>query len=238
MLPQVPSVIVVIIADAALVAAFAVLVGFKRSQFVPSVTLLGSKRALRNMLPGYNKFQICGTYPSAALPPFYWVPTVDTVMQFEVSGAYGEVVAKAGDYEDRNGTLPIAGTLRMTKGGLYAWTIQIVRQCPHRPQLHFGLQGVNHARPWRLVSTGRCGRCSDDGLWLPRPSGDFAIGEGDYVHCEVDLRGLHGQLGAFAFAVNDGPFETVFEDIPLSGPMLQPVIAMGGNGTACRIVAE
>lgn len=61
------------------------------------------------------------------------------------------------------------------------------------------------------------------------------IGEGDYVHCEADLRGLEGPLGSFAFAVNDGPFETVFEDIPLSEGPLQPVVAMGGSGTTCRL---
>jgi hypothetical protein len=63
------------------------------------------------------------------------------------------------------------------------------------------------------------------------------IGEGDYVHCEADLRGLDGPLGSFAFAVNDGPFETVFEDIPLSEGSLQPVVAMGGGGTTCRLCA-
>uniref|UniRef100_A0A7S1QMK4 Uncharacterized protein n=1 Tax=Alexandrium catenella TaxID=2925 RepID=A0A7S1QMK4_ALECA len=168
-------------------------------------------------------------------PPFYWVPTVDTITEFEVSGVAGEVVGKTGDYEDKGSALPIAGTLRMAKGGLYLWTLQIVRQCPRRPHLQFGLHGVNHARPWRLVSTGRCSRSRDDGPWLARPGGDMLIGEGDYVHCEADLRGLDGPLGSFAFAVNDGPFETVFEDIPLSEGPLQPVIAMGGSGTTCRL---
>jgi len=125
----------------------------------------------------------------------------------------------------------------MARGGLYLWTLQIVRQCPHRPHLQFGVHGANHARPWRLVSTGRCSRSRDDGPWLARPGGDLLIGEGDYVHCEVDLRGLDGPLGSFAFAVNDGAFETVFEDIPLSEVLLQPVVAMGGGGTVCRLCA-
>jgi len=168
-------------------------------------------------------------------PPFYWVPAVDAITEFEVSGAAGEVVSKTGDYEDKSSALPIAGTLRMAKGGLYLWTLQVVRQCPRRPHLQFGLHGANHARPWRLVSTGRCSRSRDDGPWLVRPGGDLLIGEGDYVHCEADLRGVHGPLGTFSFAVNDGPFETVFEDIPLSEGPLQPVVAMGGSGTTCRL---
>ena len=51
----------------------------------------------------------------------------------------------------------------------------------------------------------------DDGPWLARPAGDLHLGEGDYIHCEVDLRGL-SPLGTFAMAVNAGPFEQVFED--------------------------
>lgn len=175
--------------------------------------------------------------PPVGCPPFYWVPTVDTITEFEVSGSAGEVVTKTGDYEDQRSALPIAGTLRMSKGGLYLWTLQIVRQCPRRPHLQFGVHGAGHARPWRLVSTGRCSRSRDDGPWLARPGGDMLIGEGDYVHCEADLRGLDGPLGSFAFAVNDGPFETVFEDIPLSEGSLQPVVAMGGGGTTCRLCA-
>lgn len=172
-----------------------------------------------------------------ALPPFYWVPTVDTLSCFEVSGAHGEVVAKVGDFESLGSALPIAGTLKMTKGGLFAWTLQVVRQSPRRPQVHFGLQGSGHSRPWRLVNTGRCSRSRDDGPWLARPGGDLAIAEGDYVHCEADLRGLSGPLGSFAFAVNGGEFETVFEDIPLSEGPLHPVVVMGGGGTVCRICA-
>mmetsp|Transcript_73633 Transcript_73633/g.204680 ORF Transcript_73633/g.204680 Transcript_73633/m.204680 type:complete len:415 (+) Transcript_73633:99-1343(+) len=168
-------------------------------------------------------------------PPFYWALTVETIGEFEVSGACGEVVAKINDFEDSSSALPVAGTLRMSKGGLYHWTLQIVRQCTHRPQIQFGLHGANHARPWRLVSTGRCSRSRDDGPWLARPSGDMAIVEGDYVHCEADLRGVSGPLGSFSFSVNAGQMETVFEDIPLSEGPLQPVVLMGGAGTTCRL---
>eukprot|EP00927_Polykrikos_kofoidii_P041257 TRINITY_DN35184_c0_g2_i1.p1 TRINITY_DN35184_c0_g2~~TRINITY_DN35184_c0_g2_i1.p1 ORF type:complete len:569 (+),score=80.36 TRINITY_DN35184_c0_g2_i1:148-1854(+) len=167
-------------------------------------------------------------------PPFYWVPSVDTVTDFEVSGTHGEVVTKTGDF-DADSALAISGTLRMTKGGLYAWTFQIVRQNPQRPQIQFGIHGVNQTRPWRLVNSGRCSRCRDDGPWLVRPSGDMAIVEGDYVHCEVDLRGLDAPLGHFNFAVNDQEMETVFEDIPLSEGPLQPTLLMSGGGTMCRV---
>lgn len=144
-------------------------------------------------------------------------------------------MCKVGDYDDVVSALPIAGTLKMVRGGVYMWTLQVVRQCPHRPQIQFGLQGMDHTRPWRMVSTSRCSWARDDGVWHPRPRGDLAIIEGDYIHCEVDLRGLHGAMGSFAFAVNDGVFECVFEDIPLSGAPLQPVVAMGGHGSTCRV---
>mmetsp|Transcript_58370 Transcript_58370/g.126244 ORF Transcript_58370/g.126244 Transcript_58370/m.126244 type:complete len:383 (+) Transcript_58370:54-1202(+) len=174
----------------------------------------------------------------SAAPPFYWVPTVDAVNDFEVSGSHGEVVTKIGDFEDNLSALPIAGTLRMAKGGLYLWTLQVVRLCPHRPQIQFGLHGSNMMRPCRLVSSGRCSRSRDDGPWLARPGGDLTIVEGDYIHCEADLRGLEGPLGSFAFSVNEGPMEVIFEDIPLSEGLLHPILAMGGAGTCCRLCSK
>lgn len=157
-----------------------------------------------------------------------------TVEAFEVSGAYGEVVTKIGDH-DAEFALPVAGSLRLARGGLYLWTIQVVRQCPHRPMIQFGIHGENHAKPWRLVSSGRCSRSRDDGPWLARPGGDLVVSEGDYMHCELDLRGLRGPLGSFAFALNDEPFELVFEDIPIPETWLQPVLLLGGDGTTCRL---
>jgi len=208
------------------------------SSDMQSVALSTNSTAKRSeLLAPSSMTEALPPLPPVGCPPFYWVSTVETITEFEVSGAAGEVVTKTGDYEDQRSALPIAGTLRMSKGGLYLWTLQVVRQCPRRPNLQFGIHGAGHARPWRLVSTGRCSRSRDDGPWLARPGGDMLIGEGDYVHCEADLRGLDGPLGSFAFAVNDGPFETVFEDIPLSEGCLQPVVAMGGNGTTCRLCA-
>jgi len=176
--------------------------------------------------------------PFRAPPPFYWVPTPASIGEFEVSGACGEVVTKIGDYQDENSALPIAGTMRMAKGGLYIWTLQVVRQSPHRPNMQFGVQGAGHARPWRLVSSGRCSRSRDEGPWVARPGGDKVVSEGDFVHCEADFRGLDGPIGSFAFAINNGPFETAFEDIPLTDGPLFPVVSMGGDGTTCRLCGD
>lgn len=170
------------------------------------------------------------------LPPFYWVPSVDSVNDFEVSGSCGELVMKMGNQEARS-ALPIAGSLRLEKGGLYLWTLQVVRQCDARPQIHFGIHGLGHARPWRLVNISRCSRSRDDGPWMSRPAGDLYIAEGDFIHCEADFRGLQVPLGRFSFAVNDGPFELVFEDIPLVHGAMNPVVAMGGDGTMVRVCA-
>jgi len=168
------------------------------------------------------------------LPPFYWVPAVDRISEFEVSGSCGELVTKTGHYQEA-GALQIAGTMRMAAGGLYLWTLQIVQQCAERPEVHFGLQGTDHARPWRFVSALRCTRSRDDGPWLSRPGGDLPIAVGDFIHCEADLRGLKSTLGLFSMAVNDGPYEVVFEDLPLRERALQPVVAIGGNGTVIRV---
>ncbi|OLQ09703.1 hypothetical protein AK812_SmicGene6658 [Symbiodinium microadriaticum] len=67
------------------------------------------------------------------LPPFYWVPAVDRISEFEVSGSCGELVTKTGHYQD-SGALQIASTMRMAAGGLYLWTLQIVQQCAERPE--------------------------------------------------------------------------------------------------------
>lgn len=168
------------------------------------------------------------------LPPFYWVPAVDRISEFEVSGSCGELVTKTGHYQD-SGALQIASTMRMAAGGLYLWTLQIVQQCAERPEVHFGVQGTDYARPWRFVSALRCARSRDDGPWLSRPGGDLPIAVGDFIHCEADLRGLKSTLGLFSMAVNDGPYEVVFEDLPLRERALQPVVAIGGNGTVIRV---
>jgi len=171
-------------------------------------------------------------------PPFFWVPAVELIGDFEVSGAHGEVVSKVGSCEEPGAAAPIAGTLRMVRGGMYLWTVQILRQNPQRPCVQFGVCGPEYGRPWRLISTSRCSRSRDEGPWLPRPAGDFCIGEGDSIHCQADLRGLVGPFGSFSFAVNDGPLEVAFEDLPLAdgSAALRPALAIGGGGTTCRLI--
>ena len=157
------------------------------------------------------------------------------VNEFEVSGACGELVMKTGHSKELGSAFPIAGSLRLDKGGLYLWTLQIVRQCEERPQVHFGIHGLGHARPWRLINVSRCSRSSDDGQWMSRRAGNLCITEGDFIHCEADFRGIV-PMGRFSFAVNDGAFELAFDDIPLIGTM-SPVVAMGGDGTMVRVCA-
>eukprot|EP00439_Symbiodinium_sp_Y106_P033883 s252_g4.t1 len=147
---------------------------------------IGRGRSLRPQSP-QKAPQAHGRAPERrpqGLPPFYWVPTVDRISEFEVSGSCGELVTKTGHYQEA-GALQIAGTMRMAAGGLYLWTLQIVQQCAERPEVHFGLQGTDHARPWRFVSALRCTRSRDDGPWLSRPGGDLPIAVGDFIHCEA-----------------------------------------------------
>ena len=63
-------------------------------------------------------------FPSSP-PPFYWVQSVDTISEFEVSGAHGEVATKLGDFGDDNSALPIAGTLRMASC--------VLKPCQYKP---------------------------------------------------------------------------------------------------------
>merc|ERR1712127_255486 len=98
-----------------------------------------------------------------------------------------------------------------------------------------------HRKPWRLLSAARCSRAVDDGPWQSRPTGDRAIEEGDYVHVEVDLRGLHLPFGTLSMAVNSEPLELVFDDIVLdfasspSESYFMPVVLMGGDQTRVRL---
>lgn len=132
--------------------------------------------------------------------------------------------------------IPVGGAWRLTRGGLYRWTVRIERKCPSRPQLQLGIHGANHSQPWRLVTTSRCSWSRDDEPWQDRPGGDLLIDEGDYVHLEVDLRGLHSKFGSFALAINDEPFEPFFDDIPLNmSYSLMPVVSMGGDQSRVRL---
>jgi len=169
-------------------------------------------------------------------PPFAWQPAPEYEREFQISGDSSEVVTKVRDFRDRDWVIPVAGTLRLSKGGLYHWTLCIERKCPYRPQLQLGVHGAGHRRPWRLITTSRCSRARDDEAWTDRPEGDRTIEEGDFVHIEVDLRGLHLPFGTVAIAVNAEPPEVVFDDIPLSSSTtLMPVVSMGGDQARVRL---
>lgn len=170
-------------------------------------------------------------------PPFCWQPSQEYADEFEVSGESGEVVTKTSDFEDQGWVIPVSGSWRFSRGGIYRWTVRIERKCPSRPQLQLGIHGLNHSQPWRLVTTSRCSWSRDDEPWQDRPGGDRLIDEGDYVHMEVDMRGLHSaKHGTLSLAINDEPWEQYFDDVPLNSPYpLIPVISMGGDQSRVRL---
>lgn len=172
-------------------------------------------------------------------PPFFWQPSTEYAEEFDVSGDWGETVTKTKDFEDQGWVIPVGGSWRLTRGGLYRWTLRIERKCPSRPQLQLGIHGQNHTQPWRLVTTSRCSWSRDDEPWQDRPGGDRLIDEGDYVHIEVDLRGINAKHGTFALAINDEQFEQFFDDIPLNAPHpLMPVVSMGGHQSRVRLCSS
>eukprot|EP00929_Paragymnodinium_shiwhaense_P115732 TRINITY_DN84793_c0_g1_i1.p1 TRINITY_DN84793_c0_g1~~TRINITY_DN84793_c0_g1_i1.p1 ORF type:complete len:486 (-),score=72.94 TRINITY_DN84793_c0_g1_i1:132-1589(-) len=170
-------------------------------------------------------------------PPFHWQPSQEYSEEFEVTGENGEVVTKTKDFEDQGWVIPVGGSWRLLRGGLYRWTIKVERKCPSRPQLQLGIHGLNHSQPWRLVTTSRCSWSRDDEPWQDRPGGDRLIDEGDFVHIEVDLRANTpgAKAGTFALAVNDEPYEQFFDDIPLGTSPLIPVVSMGGGESRVRL---
>lgn len=169
-------------------------------------------------------------------PPFCWQPSQEYADQFEVSGEGGEVVTKTKDFEDQGWVIPVGGSLHMSKGAVYRWTLRIERKSPSRPQLQLGVHGLTHCQPWRLVTTSRCSWSRDDEPWQDRQGGDRLIDEGDYVHVEIDMRGVRSENGTMALAINDEPFEQFFDDIPLNTPYpLIPVISMGGDQSRVRL---
>lgn len=174
--------------------------------------------------------------PPSPKPPFAWQPSQEYEREFEVTGESHEIVTKVGDFEDQGWVIPVGGSWRLMRGGIYRWTIRIERKCSGRPQLQLGIHGSNHNQPWRLVTTSRCSWSRDDEPWQDRPAGDRLIDEGSFVHIEVDMRGINCTTGSFAMAIDDGPFEEFFDDIPLSQPYsLIPVVSMGGNQSCVRL---
>lgn len=185
---------------------------------------------IAQMVPGPERPRVRGQ------PPFFWQPSQEYANEFDVSGESGEVVTKTKDFEDQGWVIPVGGSWRLIKGGLYRWTLRVERKCPSRPQLQLGIHGVNHTQPWRLVTTSRCSWSRDDEPWQDRTGGDRLIDEGDFIHIEVDLRGLNSKFGSFSLAINDEPYEQFFEDIPLTPQyQLMPVVSMGGDQSRVRV---
>ncbi|CEM02525.1 unnamed protein product [Vitrella brassicaformis CCMP3155] len=174
---------------------------------------------------------------SGPKPPFYWVPSTDYVDEFAITGAHHEVVTKVRDFEDQGWVIPVSGTLRISRGAFYKWSFSILKKCAHRPQLQFGVHGMNHEKPWRLITTSRCSRSRDDEPWQDRPGGDRLIDEGNVVHVEVDMRPLNGkEFGSLSYAVNDEEWEVAFEDLPLDETLLMPIVSMGGDGCSVKLL--
>ena len=170
-------------------------------------------------------------------PPFAWKVASEFEREFEISGTERDVATKIGDFQDPHWVVPVGGTLRLLKGGIYRWTLRLEHICAHRPQMQIGVHGANHRRPWRLMTTTRCSRAKDEDPWQERLGGDRMLLEGDYLHVEVDLRGLHLPFGTMAVAINSEPAEVIFDDITLTtGSPLMPVICMGGNMSRVRLM--
>eukprot|EP00388_Colpodella_angusta_P040733 GDKK01051062.1.p1 GENE.GDKK01051062.1~~GDKK01051062.1.p1 ORF type:complete len:507 (+),score=149.11 GDKK01051062.1:24-1523(+) len=171
-------------------------------------------------------------------PPFFWTASPDYAQEFAVSGSHKDIVSKVGDFEDQGWVIPVAGSLRMVRGSVYRWGLKILRKCPHRPQMQFGLHGLYHEKPWRLITTSRCSRSKDDEPWQDRPEGDRLVDEGDVIWMEVDLRVLGGSTrGTLSYAINEEPWEVAFSDIPLNSDLpLMPVVSMGGDGCAVQVL--
>jgi len=156
--------------------------------------------------------------------------------EFEVSGRHRDIVTKIANIKEKDWVIPVGGTLQLMKGGLYRWTLHIERLSPQSSQIQLGIHGMRHRRPWRLLATTRCSRARDDEPWVDRPEGDRSIEEGDFVHIEIDLRGLHLPFGTFSMAINNEQPESVFDDIPLNtGVPFIPVVSMGGDQSRVRV---
>ncbi|CAE7800975.1 unnamed protein product [Symbiodinium sp. CCMP2456] len=160
----------------------------------------------------------------------------DFQREFDISGEENEIVTKVGDFKESHWAVPIAGTLKLFKGCIYRWTLRLEHICSTRPEMQIGVHAKDHRRPWRLMTTTRCSRARDEDPWQERPGGDRMLKEGDFVHVEVDLRGLHLPFGTLAFAINSEPAEIVFDDIALSSSMhMMPVVCMGSDGSRVRV---
>mmetsp|Transcript_105082 Transcript_105082/g.240773 ORF Transcript_105082/g.240773 Transcript_105082/m.240773 type:complete len:347 (+) Transcript_105082:19-1059(+) len=171
------------------------------------------------------------------LPPFYWVPSQDYIKEFDVQGGYGEFVTKKGDFEDEGWVIPVSGSMKMVLGGIYRYSIKIVRKSMNRPQLQFGIHGPAHQKPWRLITTSRCSTSRDDEPWHDRPQGDRSVDAGSIIHVQIDCTCRRIPFATLEYALDDGPYEIVFQDIPVPpASYLIPVVSMGGDGSCVQVM--
>lgn len=166
-------------------------------------------------------------------PPFQWIIlTEECKHEFVVGGRWRDTVEKRGDYGHVGLVIPVNGRIEMRSGNVYRWALVIEQVNRERPEIQFGIQGINFDFPWRLVTSTRCSRSRDDEQqWTRRPGGDRMLQAWDTVHLELNFRQTPGVL---TMAINEEPFEVVFSDIPTTRPVM-PVAMLGGHGSRVRI---
>lgn len=171
----------------------------------------------------------------ARRPLFEWeVLNEECQHEFMISGPRRDTVEKSCDYNMHGWVIPVNGTRCFTAGRLYRWSFVLEQVNKERPEIQFGIQGMNFEYPWRLVTTTRCSRSRDDEeQWLSRPEGDQRIEENDVIHLELDFS---REPGVLRMALNSLPFETVFDDIPTGKPVM-PALMLGGHGSRVRVQA-
>lgn len=166
-------------------------------------------------------------------PPFQWIIlTEECKHEFVVGGPWRDTVEKRGDYGHIGLVIPVNGRIEMRPGNVYRWALVIEQVNRERPEIQFGIQGINFEFPWRLITSTRCSRSRDDEQqWTRRPSGDRMLQAWDTVHLELNFRQTPGVL---SMAINEESFEVVFRDIPTGRPVM-PVVMLGGHGSRVRI---
>lgn len=169
----------------------------------------------------------------AARPLFEWwvVHEEENADEFYIGGQWRDTVEKRGDYKMAGWVIPVNGRINMSAGSVYRWILQVERMNRDRPEVQFGFQGAKFEHPWRLVTTTRCSRSRDEEPWTARPEGNRQIQENDLVHLELDMR---RDPGRFWMAVNEEPFELVFDDVPTSRGVM-PAVMLGGHGCTVRV---
>ena len=170
-------------------------------------------------------------------PLFFWSPDTKHKDMFQVSGDFNEEVSV------RGGTAPISapcrGSCQLLRGAVYRWTLVVERggSCSSFRQLHFGIMWAELPAKSRTLDT--TGDVYVDGKPIsilgapPRRR----ITNGALVHFEVDMCGLKSDFGTMAIAINDGPWRTYFDDVPLDAPSPTPVVIMKEHEARVRVCA-